>query len=133
MGFAVPSICRESDSALQCLTQDRLAPLYRAALATVMPSRDEGLGLVAVESLLSETPVVAYRSGGVVDLVDDGETGYLADEGAVAALAAAVESLVADPAGARRLGTTGRARMLSRFAPETAALAYLDIYRAAIR
>jgi glycosyltransferase involved in cell wall biosynthesis len=115
------------------LPQDRVAPLYRQALATVMPSRDEGLGLVAAESLLAETPVVAYRSGGLVDLVDHGETGYLADEGAVAGLAAGVTSLLADPVAAARMGATGRARMLSRFSPETAAAAYLAVYRAVIR
>lgn len=115
------------------LPQSAVAPLYRGALATVMPSRDEGLGLVAVESLLSETPVVAYRSGGIVDLIVDGETGLLTREGSVDELAAAVMQLLDNPASAERMGAAGRARMLSAFSPATAAATYHAVYQAAVR
>ena len=98
-----------------------------------MPSRDEGLGLVAVESLLSETPVVAYRSGGIVDLIVDGETGLLTREGSVDELAAAVMQLLDNPASAERMGAAGRARMLSAFSPATAAATYHAVYQAAVR
>ena len=47
---------------LGALPQPKLVDLYRRAAALVVPSTDEGLGLVAVEAQLCETPVVAYES-----------------------------------------------------------------------
>ena len=48
------------------LDQDALLSFYRSATAVVVPSTDEGLGLVAAEALLCEAPVVAFRSGALV-------------------------------------------------------------------
>jgi glycosyltransferase involved in cell wall biosynthesis len=79
--------------------------------------------------LLSETPVVAYRSGGVVDLVEHGVTGILVDPGAVDELGSSINALLDDPLRAEAMGKVGRERMLVRFSPATAAAAYLDIYR----
>ena len=93
------------------LTQAELAPLYARAAVHVMPAIDEGLGLTAVESLLSETPVVAFESGGVTDIVIDGETGVLVPPGDVAALASALDTLLDNPVHLTRLGRqdgTGR-------------------------
>jgi glycosyltransferase involved in cell wall biosynthesis len=110
------------------LRSDQLAGLYRAATALVVPSIDEGLGLVAVEALLCETPVVAFRSGGLTDVIQDDSTGILVTPGDTAALAAALDSVIAEPEKARTLGAAGRLYALSTFAPESAAQRYSDIY-----
>lgn len=110
------------------LRSDQLAGLYRAATALVVPSIDEGLGLVAVEALLCETPVIAFRSGGLTDVIQDGSTGVLVAPGDSAALAAALDSVIAEPERARALGAAGRLYVFSRFAPESAAQRYSDIY-----
>jgi glycosyltransferase involved in cell wall biosynthesis len=110
------------------LQSNQLAGLYRAATALVVPSIDEGLGLVAVEALLCETPVVAFRSGGLTDVIRDGSTGVLVAPGDSAALAAALDSAIAEPERARTLGAAGRLYALSTFAPESAAQRYSDIY-----
>jgi glycosyltransferase involved in cell wall biosynthesis len=110
------------------LRSDQLAGLYRAATALVVPSINEGLGLVAVEALLSETPVVAFRSGGLTDVIQDSRTGLLVAPGDTAALAAALDTIVAEPQRARSLGEAGRLYALSKFAPQSAARRYSEIY-----
>jgi glycosyltransferase involved in cell wall biosynthesis len=111
------------------LRTDQLAGLYQAATALVVPSIDEGLGLVAVEAQLCETPVVAFRSGGLTDVIQDGRTGILVSPGDSAALAAALDAVIAEPDRARTLGAAGRIYALSAFAPESAAQRYSDIYK----
>jgi glycosyltransferase involved in cell wall biosynthesis len=114
------------------LTQAELAPLYARAAVHVMPAIDEGLGLTAVESLLSETPVVAFESGGVTDIVIDGETGVLVPPGDVAGLASALDTLLDNPVHLTRLGRQGRAHALGTFGTEAVARQYSEIYRAAL-
>jgi glycosyltransferase involved in cell wall biosynthesis len=111
---------------------DALPKYYRAATALVVPSVDEGLGLVAVEAQLCETPVVAFASGGLIDVVEHGVTGLLVEQRDPAALAAAVSSLMARPDRAADMGRAGRERALSHFDPAVAARRYLDIYRTAL-
>jgi glycosyltransferase involved in cell wall biosynthesis len=112
--------------------QPSLADFYRRAAALVVPSVNEGLGLVAVEAQLCETPVIAFESGGLPDIVQHDRTGILvADVTADALAAAAVSLLERDDRGAA-LGAAGRLHALATFAPESVARRYADIYRAAI-
>ncbi len=108
-----------------------LAPYYARAAALAVPSTEEGLGLVAVEALLCGTPVVAFRSGGIVDVVRDGETGLLAPARDVDAFAAALDRVVSDPALARRLAANGRAFVDTRFTPAATAHTYRGVYERA--
>jgi glycosyltransferase involved in cell wall biosynthesis len=112
--------------------QADLARFYQCAEAVLMPSMEEGLGLVAVEAALTETPVIAFDSGGVTDIVVEGVTGALAGERTPPALAAAVQRVLDRPDRGRSLGVEGRRRALSRFAPEAVADRYLRIYADAI-
>lgn len=111
--------------------QAALAPLYHAAAAVVIPSRDEGLGLVAVEAQLAGAPVIAYRSGGLTDVVNE-LTGTLVAPGDLPALAAAITETVnrtavtvINDAGAAQ----ARDAMLARFSATAAASSYAAIYR----
>ncbi len=71
------------------LTGKELASAFASADAFVFPSRTETLGLVLLEAMAAGCPVVAARSGGITDIVDDGVNGYLFDPldetGAIAA------------------------------------------------
>ncbi|MFI5245666.1 MAG: glycosyltransferase [Gemmatimonadales bacterium] len=109
-------------------TQEQLAPRYRAATAVVIPSEREGLGLVAVEAQLCETPVIAFRSGGLPDVVSDCVTGLLTPPGDVRALAAAMDGVIARPDRGASLGRAARDAALARFSPAVAASHYQSIY-----
>lgn len=110
------------------LAQPALAPLYRAAAAVVIPSTDEGLGLVGVEASLCETPVVGYASGGLTDVVRDGQTGWLVPAGDVAALAHAIDGVVDRPERARNAGQAARRFALDHFSPEAVGTRYRALY-----
>jgi glycosyltransferase involved in cell wall biosynthesis len=88
--------------------------------------------LVAVEALLSETPVVAYASGGLPDVVVPEETGLLVPPRRPDLLARALDDLLSRPDQGGALGRDGRTRMLTTFSPAAVAARYRDIYRAAL-
>ena len=111
------------------LAHSELPALYQRAAAVVVPSVEEGLGLVAVEALLCETPVVAFDSGGLRDVIQHNKTGVLVKPGDRAALAAALDDLLARDGRGSELGRAGRLYALSAFAPQSAARRYAGIYR----
>ena len=111
------------------LKQPDLVRLYQSATALVVPSTDEGLGLVAAEGLLCEAPVIAFRSGGLTDVIQDDKTGILVTPGDAAELAKAMDRVMDNPEEAADLGKAGRIFALSAFAPESAARQYAGIYQ----
>jgi glycosyltransferase involved in cell wall biosynthesis len=115
------------------LTQAELAVLYRTAAIHVIPAIEEGLGLTAVEALLSETPVVAFDSGGIPDIVVDGQTGLLVPPGDTVGLAVAVDRLLADSEYRLRLGREGRRFALTHFGPDAVARQYATLLTDAAR
>jgi glycosyltransferase involved in cell wall biosynthesis len=114
------------------LPQPRLLEFYRKATAVVVPSREEGFGLVAVEAQLCETPVVAFASGGLADTLEDGVTGYLVPLGDAVALAMALDQMIGSEA-RHAIGKAGRQSALARFAPESVARRYRKLYDAALQ
>jgi len=93
----------------------------------VLPSVDEGLGLVVAEALVAGVPVVATRSGGIPDLMTDREAGELVPPGDPAALADAMSRVAGDGrylAGASRAGRA----LLERLSPDAVAGQFEAIY-----
>lgn len=111
------------------LERGELPKLYRRAQALVIPSRNEGLGLVAVEAQLCRTPVIAYRSGGLTDVVHPEWGGMLVPPGDTRSLAEAMRCLDAEPDAVGGRGAAARAKMLDRFAPSAVAASYRELYR----
>lgn len=113
--------------------QDELPDLYAQCAVFVLPSLREGMGLVLAEALLCGAPVIAAQSGGVTDIVRDGETGLLFPERDAQALANALEKIARDPQLGARLAEQGRARVRERFTPARVAQEFLNVYEAASR
>lgn len=114
------------------LPQSALPHLYQRAAALVVPSIDEGLGLVAVEAQMCATPVIAANSGGLADIVRNGQTGVLVPPLDAPALARAIDELLRNPERARELGQAGRVHALATFAPESAARRYAMLYHSTL-
>jgi starch synthase len=107
------------------------------------PSVYEPMGIVNLEAMACEVPVVATATGGIPEVVADGETGLLVpieqqNDGSgtpldssrfEADLAAALSQVLADPAAAREMGVAGRRRAVEAFSWATIATRTLDLYR----
>lgn len=90
---------------------------FAMAHAAAVPSDErEAFGLVNVEAMASGVPVVAARSGGIVEIVEDGVTGFLVErEHLTQGLADRLSQLLRDDPLRERMGRMGRERALSRF------------------
>jgi len=108
-----------------------LADYYRAADVLLLPSRSETFGLVAAEAQACGLPVVAARVGGLAHVVSDGESGLLVDGWDPPGYAAAVRSILDDPALAARL-RVGAVRWAQRFSWEATTRRFLELYRGAV-
>lgn len=86
---------------------------------SVLCSLHEGFPNTVVEAMAASRPVVATRVGGVLDAVVEGETGLLVPVSDADALAAAISTVLADPARAARMGAAGRRIAAERFRAET--------------
>ncbi len=115
---------------------EALPGLYQAADVFVLPaiSRAEALGLVIVEAMMSGLPCVTTEIGsGTSYLVQDGLSGYVVPPRSPAALAEALNRLIADPALRARMGAAGRARALQQFTLEKMLADVEAIYREVLR
>jgi glycogen(starch) synthase len=110
------------------LDASELAPLLAAADVAVVPSRYEPFGLVALEAMAAGTCVVATRTGGFLDTVQDGVTGRLVDVGDVDGLAAVVDQLLVRPDVRERMAQAGLAAA-ARWGWDVVAQRTLDVYR----
>ena len=109
--------------------QEDVAPWYAICDVVVLTSASEGTPVTIIEALAAARPVVATAVGGVPDVVDEGETGFLVPQGDTQALAERLEVLALDPARRATMGETGRDRVLRRYAVERLVGDVDDLYR----
>jgi phosphatidylinositol alpha-1,6-mannosyltransferase len=101
------------------VSQRELSAYYALCDIFIMPSRPsdrfEGFGLVYAEAGAYGKPVIAGRTGGVPEVVQDGHNGILVDPMDVDGLERAIRSLLSNPGLARSMGCNGRRQVMERF------------------
>ncbi|WP_116368064.1 glycosyltransferase [Parahaliea mediterranea] len=101
--------------------------LMRSADAFVCPSRHEGLGSIVLEAWYHRCPIVATRSQGPQELIEEGATGLLCEVDRADALAARIRELLASPAAATRLASAGKTHYQQHYSRATIARQYRDL------
>ena len=111
---------------------EEVVQLYSHAAVFVCPSVYEPFGLINLEAMACETPVVASAVGGILEVVEDGKTGVLVEPGHPDALVAAIRALLEDPARGRAMGRAGRRRVEGHFSWASVATRTREVYQDAI-
>jgi glycosyltransferase involved in cell wall biosynthesis len=103
---------------------------YSACDVFAAPSRIESFGLTALEAMACGTPVVAFETGGLVDIVADGKTGLLEKKvGSVAGLRNQLDWMLQHPAERRNMGLAARERVKKQFPSALMGSRYMELYR----
>lgn len=127
----------------EMLPKHEVIQVLTHATIFVCPSVYEPMGIVNLEAMACETAVVATATGGIPEVVADGETGLLvpieqAGDGSgrpleparfVADLAARINEVLADPARAAEFGRAGRRRAVEHFSWDAVAARTMEVYR----
>jgi glycogen synthase len=106
--------------------------LYSHCAVFACPSVYEPFGLINLEAMACETPVVASAVGGILEVVEDGKTGILVPPAQPDALAAALGRVLANPTAAREMGRAGRKRVEEKFSWASVAERTEQVYADAI-
>lgn len=101
--------------------QDDVSSFYHACDIICLPSLSEGMPNVALEAMMFAKPVVAFRVGGIPEVVQDGVTGILVQPENPDALAKALIGLMAAPSLMEQMGMAGRMRVEAEFNPRARA------------
>jgi phosphatidylinositol alpha-1,6-mannosyltransferase len=114
---------------LRNLSEYDLVGIYSCADVFVLPSVQEGQGIVLLEAQASGVPVVAFGVGGVNEAVRNGETGLLIERGDTNALADALQKLLSDKALRDKMGIAGRRFVTENYSWDLCAQRMLALYR----
>lgn len=124
------------------VTKPEAIQLYSHCAVFCCPSVYEPFGIINLEAMACRAPVVASATGGILEVVVEGETGHLVSFAADAVtgfptapeqfardLAERISSLLADPAKAKAMGEAGRRRVEEHFSWTAIAAQTIDLYR----
>src|SRR6266480_5284755 len=102
---------------------------YSACDVFAAPSRIESFGLTALEAMACGTPVVAFQTGGLMDIVADGETGLLEKRiGSVVGLHDRLAWMLQHPTERQSMGLAARQRVEKQFTSTLMARRYVELY-----
>ncbi len=112
--------------------QEDVQRVFRSIDVLIHATDREPFGRVLVEAMAQRVPVVAVGAAGIVEIVRDGQTGFLVAAGDTASMAARTLDLLRDGALRRRMGEAARQRAWETFRTDEAARRLVEIYRAVL-
>ncbi|TKC56876.1 glycosyltransferase [Pedobacter hiemivivus] len=112
--------------------QQDLAEIYGLADVFVLPSIEDNLPNTAMESLSCGTPVVAFNTGGLPDLIDHQQNGYLADFKSASDLAKGMYEMLYS-ARSEEISSNARAKVLNTFTNKKVAQQYIEVYQSILK
>jgi glycosyltransferase involved in cell wall biosynthesis len=117
---------------LNNVKEEALPTLYNCADVFVLPSIQEGQGIVLLEAQACGVPVAAFDIGGVNEAVRNKETGLLVERGSIDGLAEALLKLIGDTELNQKMGLAGRRFVSENFTWNLCAERMLNVYREAL-
>jgi N-acetyl-alpha-D-glucosaminyl L-malate synthase BshA len=112
--------------------QDRIHEKLGVADVMLLPSELESFGLAALEAMACEVVPIATNAGGVPEVIDHGETGFLANVGDVETMAKYAIEILSDEARLKQMGEEARTRAQARFCASKIIPMYERHYRAVL-
>ncbi len=110
--------------------EEEMTSILGATDVFVMPSVAESFGMMAIEALATGVPVIAFKGTALGEIIEDGVTGRLVEQGDVDGLRSAIEELVSDPKLRREMGENGKRIARERYNIERQAKQTADLYHA---
>jgi glycosyltransferase involved in cell wall biosynthesis len=108
---------------------ESVLPYLQASDVWTLPSLTEALPVSMLEAMSTGLPIVATTVGGIPDVIEEGVSGYLVPPGQVQPLADALNKILSDPTKRKAMGEAARQTVLNRYAIDTVAATYVDLYR----
>jgi N-acetyl-alpha-D-glucosaminyl L-malate synthase BshA len=108
--------------------QPNIVDYLSAADVLLLPSEQESFGLAALEAMACEVPVIASQVGGIPEVINDGDTGYLSEVGDVEKMARDAGRLLADEKLRRAMGKRARESAVSRYRTDIVIPQYVAYY-----
>jgi glycosyltransferase involved in cell wall biosynthesis len=115
------------------LPQEEIAAWMAGARAFVLPSHSEGMPRVLLEAMAAGAPVIASNVGGVPELIEDGETGFLVPPGDEALLAERMRWVLEHVEEAAKMAERARTFVMERYSVESYVRGYDGVFREALR
>ncbi len=112
--------------------QSRILEYLSIADVLLLPSQTESFGLAALEGMACQVPVIASRVGGIPEVIEEGECGYMFEVGDVEGMALSALRILNDASERERLGRRGREIAAARFSTEKIIPQYEELYRKVI-
>jgi N-acetyl-alpha-D-glucosaminyl L-malate synthase BshA len=112
---------------------ENVGHIIPCAYLIIQPSEHESFGLTPLEAMACGVPVLGTNSGGIVEVVEHGVCGYLAEVGDIDTMALYAIEVLTDPVKAAAMGRAGRERALSKFSRDLIVGQYEAVYDEALR